>query len=248
MVQYAGSCAGKGAEGVERDIRLYALDVTALEDEAVFGQALACALPGRRLKIDALALAKDRQRSLGAHLLLGWALKEEGTDIARERFDAGENGKPVCLSRPDIYFSLSHSGDVALCALSDAPVGCDAEVIGRVTPAVAKRCFSPEEISAFRGEKDAVGLCRLWTLKESALKCTGRGLSFPMRSLELSLGEDGPELISAPDQGIYDLYEYAFMDCRLAICALRTGKTRKKVSFSCPELANILQRCYNIII
>ena len=233
---------------MEKDIRLYALDVTALEDEAVFGPALACALPGRKRKIGALAEKKDRQRSLGAHLLLAWALKEKGIDIALERFGTSGRGKPVCLSRPDVCFSLSHSGDVALCALSDAPVGCDAERVGRVTPAVAKRCFSPEEIFAFGGETDAVGLCRLWTLKESVLKCSGLGLAFPMRKVELAAEPDAPRLVSGPDRGTFDLYEFVFGDCRLAVCAQRTSQIRENAAFFRPELANILKACYNVTI
>lgn len=229
-------------------IRLYALDVRALTDETVFARALSCALPARREKIGELKMASDRRRSLGAHLLLAWALKQEGIDISRERFGTDEKGKPVCLSRTDLKFNLSHAGCTALCAVSPAPVGCDAEKIGRVTPALARRCFSPEEIRLFGGEQDETGLCRLWTLKESVLKCAGTGLAFPMREVRLELGPDGPALLSGPEEGAFDLYEFAFLDCCIALCAKRTAKTRQNAAFSVPVLANILKKCYNMTI
>ena len=238
----------KGAADVTGGIRLYALDVRALTDETVFARALSCALPERREKIGDIKMASDRRRSLGAHLLLAWALKQEDIDIARERFGTNEKGKPVCLSRADLKFNLSHAGCIALCAVSPAPVGCDAERIGRVTPALARRCFSPEEIRLFGGEQDETGLCRLWTLKESVLKCAGTGLAFPMREVKLALGPEGPSLLSGPEEGTFDLYEFALLDCRIALCAKRTAKTRQNAAFSVSALANILEKCYNITI
>ena len=69
----------------------------------------------------------DRQRALSfsAELLLIEALKTlEPPDLPLDIYTL-EGGKPALRHGP--CFSLSHSGDLVFCAVSDAPVGADVE-------------------------------------------------------------------------------------------------------------------------
>ena len=43
-----------------------------------------------------------------------------------------KNGKPYFDSKPDIHFSISHSGDYAMCAFSDNPIGADIQKIQEI--------------------------------------------------------------------------------------------------------------------
>lgn len=88
-----------------------------------------------------------------------------------------EGGKPCFKDHPEGHFSLSHSGDFALCALSDAPVGVDIEVVRprkKNLPAYVFQGADYERYLALGGDWDA--FYTLWTEVESIIKYTGEGL------------------------------------------------------------------------
>lgn len=94
-----------------------------------------------------------------------------------------ERGKPRLAHRPPaLHFSLSHSGALALVAVSrDREVGVDVE---RIKPerdfvALAERALAPADATAVReaSESDRAGVFyELWTHHEARLKCLGHGL------------------------------------------------------------------------
>lgn len=86
----------------------------------------------------------------------------------------GPHGKPFLPGGP--HFSLSHSGRLAVLAVSEAAVGVDVEKPRPVSESVARRYFQPEEQS-WMAENPTDRFFRLWTRKEAVLKCCGRGLS-----------------------------------------------------------------------
>ena len=77
-------------------------------------------------------------------------------------------GKPLFAGRPDRWFSLSHSGGAALCALSEGPVGVDIELVRPRRPGLPRRVLSPRELARFDGSWE--DFFRVWTLKESWCK------------------------------------------------------------------------------
>ena len=87
------------------------------------------------------------------------------------------NGKPVFEGHPDLHFNLSHSGDMALCALSDRPVGAEIEVIRPHRDGLPAYVFKGEEYGRYLDlGGDWPAFCVLWTEKESIVKYTGEGL------------------------------------------------------------------------
>lgn len=88
-----------------------------------------------------------------------------------------EGGKPCFKNFPQRHFNLSHSGEFALCALSDAPVGADIEVVRPRKEGLPAYVFKGEEHGrylALGGDWDA--FYALWTEVESIIKYTGEGL------------------------------------------------------------------------
>lgn len=90
--------------------------------------------------------------------------------IARE-----SGGKPYFPAAPWLYCSVSHSGDIWICACSTAPVGVD---IQRIQPTregpLARRFFHPDEIAWLDAHQD--GFFSVWTAKEACVKLTGQGI------------------------------------------------------------------------
>ena len=71
-------------------------------------------------------------------------------------------GKPLFAELPDRWFSLSHSGGLALCALSGSPVGVDVELVRPRRPGLPAYALSKTEFAAFDGSWE--DFYRIWTL------------------------------------------------------------------------------------
>ena len=78
-------------------------------------------------------------------------------------------------------FSLTHSGELAAIAVSDAPVGLDAEKIAPASEELCRRVLNERELRWLGGQGEE-GFPFLWTRKEAALKCLGVGADRPLRS------------------------------------------------------------------
>ena len=94
---------------------------------------------------------------------------------------AAERGKP-CFVSEALEFSISHTPRHVFCALSDRPVGIDAEEADRpIRSELAKRILSQSEKARYDEAADKNrALLALWVLKEASAKCTGEGLrGFP---------------------------------------------------------------------
>ncbi|MCR5421453.1 MAG: 4'-phosphopantetheinyl transferase superfamily protein [Lachnospiraceae bacterium] len=127
---------------------------------------------------------EDRRRSLLAYALLGYAVSESTPGISLPVSPIkDELGKPhlytntEASAKEEIHFSLSHSGDYAVCVLNDSPIGIDIESFRENTDNIAKRFFSPKEL---KYSKDVPGFFKIWTLKESFMKITGLGMRLPL--------------------------------------------------------------------
>jgi phosphopantetheine--protein transferase-like protein len=119
------------------------------------------------------AAANDALRQI-----LAIHLPEEAADIALVK---GEHGKPR-LAAGGLEFSLSHSGEMALVAVSDEhPVGVDVEEVRRDRDplALAERALSPDDVLAVREAEPArrdLIFHQRWTRNEARLKCLGVGI------------------------------------------------------------------------
>lgn len=86
-----------------------------------------------------------------------------------------------------VYFNISHTEGLAVCAVEGRPVGADAERIRPFHARVMERCFTKQEQAYIRaGDGDGGSperFFRIWTLKESYCKAIGKGLAFPMKEI-----------------------------------------------------------------
>jgi 4'-phosphopantetheinyl transferase len=135
----------------------------------------------------------DRRRFLAARGILREILAHyTGTPANGIVFRYGKFGKPALADPSSVSFNLSHSADIALCAItSSCPVGVDIE---RVRPGIdlagiATRFFSPAENAALwtlpTGHQ-CQAFFDCWTRKESYIKALGDGLSIPLDRFDVS--------------------------------------------------------------
>ena len=136
-----------------------------------------------------------RNRYIAAHVMMRHTLAAYlGLEPADIQIECGSKGKPFLSgdsAHAGLHFNLSHSDNMALLAISQAPVGIDIERVrkDRNLEKVAKRFFSPAEQSALQqlAEKDKLrALFACWTRKEAYIKATGTGLTIPLKSFSVT--------------------------------------------------------------
>jgi 4'-phosphopantetheinyl transferase len=131
------------------------------------------------------------------------------------RFLAGPHGRPRVAYpkvKPPIYFNLSNTPGLVVCAVSVAheSIGVDVERIDRIDHKteileLADRYFSPSEVRALRALPSFERPRRffaLWTLKESYIKARGLGLAQPLHQFTFLLDQE--EIGVAFDEGMAD--------------------------------------------
>jgi len=144
----------------------------------------------RRTKAEGYYFTKDRYLSAGAGYLLHSVLKERGIDYSSAKIEIGENGKPR-LCGENVFFNLSHSGKMALCAVSDGEVGADIQSIRSVGKGVLDRVFTNKEAAVYSSLPDsrkADYFFYVWAKKESVMKYFGLGLALPFKDIETACG------------------------------------------------------------
>lgn len=133
---------------------------------------------------------KDNQHDY-AHRLLRECLKPFSIDYTPDsRLSFGECGKPELADHPGIFFNISHGMGIAASIAADVECGIDCEKVREFRPNVLKRAFTEAErqmIEEAPAEKRDLLFFQLWTLKESYIKATGKGLSQSMRSAGFSI-------------------------------------------------------------
>lgn len=149
----------------------------------------------RRDSILRLRNIDDKARCLAAGLLV-----RRAEDITGCKMAYNADGKPT-FPGSKWHLSISHSGDYAVCAVSEYVIGVDIERIGDPIRGLAGTIFTDVENERIFGLDDTLveNECyRMWTLKESYLKALGTGLSKDPKSFSV-IAEGDPYVID-PDR------------------------------------------------
>lgn len=177
-------------------LKLYIADTGLITDKQVFDLFFSRMKKQRRTKVLRCKNEKDRLCSLLAGVLLRHGMEEEGLDYDALEFGITKDGKPILVSHPHIYFSLSHSGNRAVCLISDKQIGVDIEYKsrrlfagGQEKPlfAVAKQSFTKKEYDVFRslsGTDQQEYFLQIWTRKEAVSKAIGKGLAMDFSKID----------------------------------------------------------------
>ncbi len=117
---------------------------------------------------------------------------------------AEANGRPILASPAGrLQFNVSHSGDLALVAVSCiAPLGVDIEEVRDLPDFVdiARRYFAPTEVEhllRLAPRERLGGFFVTWTRKEAFVKALGLGLSFPLDAFCTGRPDRPPSLTQA---------------------------------------------------
>ncbi|AKG23076.1 4'-phosphopantetheinyl transferase family protein [Calothrix sp. 336/3] len=130
------------------------------------------------------------------------------------QFTYEAKGKPILddiFAESCIHFNLSHSQDLALCAVCQHHlVGVDLEYTRSVSDveSLAARFFSPREYEVVRSlppHQQQQVFFRYWTCKEAYLKAIGTGIT-QLDKIEINLSLDTPASLNI--DGDWSLFEF----------------------------------------
>ena len=125
----------------------------------------------RRRRYERLRYAPARTESLAAGLLWRYVMEEQGL-TPDEPVKFLQAGKPVFTERDNMFFSLSHSGQYAMVAVSDRQVGADVQKVKPVHLSIARRLNFRERdwLAAWPAPEQTKAFFRIWVRKEAWVK------------------------------------------------------------------------------
>ena len=113
-------------------------------------------------------------------------------DTSKPEFGYTAQGKPFLLARPDIHFSISHTKNAILVAISDAPIGVDIETFRSPSAALIARTMNATEQAAI-----ATAAATAASAASAASAATPSGLLEPPGTREAHLEQ--PQASGTPE-------------------------------------------------
>lgn len=118
----------------------------------------------RRIKVDKLKNLIDKKIAIIEYFIVKHFLKIKGNPD----FKYTEKGKPFYNNK---HFNISHCDNILVIAISEQEVGVDIQRLIEYDEKLIKHICNRNEINQL--DKNAKSLTRLWTQKESLIKCMG---------------------------------------------------------------------------
>ncbi len=173
-------------------VKLYYSDISILQNEHLLQHLSRFVSAQRCEKTKEYRFIKDKALSIGAELLLQYALKKETQNLAPFVFLQNALGKPYLKNENNLFFNLSHSGQCVAVAVGDRELGVDIEQHKVFEPRVAKRVYTPFElqyIEKFHSQNEL--FYNLWVAKESFIKAIGTGLTLDPQTFSVEIWNNG---------------------------------------------------------
>ncbi|OPX43168.1 4'-phosphopantetheinyl transferase sfp [Ruminiclostridium hungatei] len=193
-------------------LEIYAVRLDYTFEKNKYDELLTCIAAEKRERVGRFFKYEDALRTLISDILVRYLvcdrLKVKNKELL---FSANEYGKPFLANYDGIQYNTSHSGRWVVCALADSPVGIDVEQIKPIDLRIAERFFSKEEFASLMSKEEAHReefFYELWASKESYIKAIGRGLSIPLDSFSVNIGEKSVRLDSQYQAAAYFFKKY----------------------------------------
>ncbi len=168
-------------------MKLYSCNISSVTDEE-FREWFNAMSETRKESVRKLLVPQKQKLKIAADRICRKAISEFcGIPADKIEFCVSEHGKPFAKGL-DVHFSISHSGDYAVCAVSDKEIGVDIEKIREINPETTKRFACESEKKYINTHTD--GFFEIWTLKEAYFKCIGTGLGSDIKTVSFDISKN----------------------------------------------------------
>lgn len=206
-------------------MRICAVRVLDITQERIDSLGLLISLE-KRNKIQRLINRQDKLRALIGEILIRTMIVEERSiDNGDIIFEKNRYGKPYLRNYQGLDFNISHSGDFVICAIDNKPIGVDIEEIKNIEyQDIAKEFFTFSEFQYITKRDSHSCLSKfyeVWTLKESYIKCCGKGLTIPLKSFSIDKDNyGGIKIVHGRREENYTLETFDFhMGYKVSVCS-----------------------------
>lgn len=228
-------------------MNIYCIHIDQILEKTSFQEMIQYVSAEKQDRIQRFRKPIDATRSLYGDLMIRFILcKYHGFSNNEISYDYQEFGKPYLPLNPDFHFNISHSGDWVIGVVSKDLVGIDIEKITDVKTDFSSLAFTDEEnqklMRLHESERNA-HFFELWTLKESYVKATGKGLSEGLNTLKISMdnGIIGIEKNENPVQAYFEMLE-CIEGYKIALCSLTKNRDRTTQVFSITEFGEEVKK------
>lgn len=198
-------------------MNIVAADISQKHMKNIIMQFMHWVLPRIQERLKRIRLEESVLHSLCGHLLLAYCLWHDyGLRYEQTEFFYGKYGKPYLKYTENIFFNISHSGNIAACAVGAKELGIDVEKICKINVHALSNCLSESEKEALDNIFDIQYFFRIWVLKESYGKFMGCGLNYPLPNISFHLTDE--EIICSERKNLY-FSEYTLTGYRMAVCS-----------------------------
>jgi len=173
--------------------QIHTLSINKPIPEATLTKWLNYLPPERQNQLQKFRFRDDYLRSLYGETILRTIIAEK-VEISPKTITISrpEGKKPFLPNYPDIHFSISHSGEWVVCAVSDTEIGIDIEKIGEkeVKSSLKSRVLTKNELGyleTLSNKQKTTIFYQYWTIKEAYSKCIGLGLGIDFRKIEIAI-------------------------------------------------------------
>ena len=156
-----------------KDYKISFLDVSEI-DNNLLSDYFTSMDQARQAETIALPSETKKKQKIAADMLCRKMISEEcGIPENKIVFSKNSCGKPFA-ENAEVFFSISHSGNLVACAVSKKEIGIDIEKIRNIRLKAAEKFCTASEIDYIGN--DLKRFFGIWTLKEAFFKCKGTGL------------------------------------------------------------------------
>lgn len=160
------------------------VDISAISDEALRNHFFVMDEKKRAETVTLPSDIKKKQKIAADMLCRQMIAKECGISPESIVFDKNQTGKPYVVNA-NVFFSISHSGNLVVCGVSENEIGIDIERTRDIRIKIAEK-FANEAEVAYIGD-DINRFFEIWTLKEAFFKCKGTGLGSDIKSVSFDV-------------------------------------------------------------
>ncbi len=168
-------------------MKIYSCNISCVTDSE-FREWFDIMSDARKEAVRKILVPQKQKLKIAADRICRKAISEFCGVPARDtEFSVTDSGKPYAKGL-DVHFSISHSGDYAVCAVSDKEIGIDIEKIREINPDAAKRFACGNERNYINSHTN--GFFEIWTLKEAYFKCIGTGLGADIKNVSFNITKE----------------------------------------------------------
>ena len=178
------------------EIHLWAVCPQKITDTALLGHYQWLLNDEERMRWQRFRFKKHQHQYLVTRALVRTTLSRYANTSPEDwQFSKNKYGKPQIVPDQNLYFNLSHTDSLIVCAVARVKnIGVDVETLAHRSSLLelAERFFSTKESTALALEAPSYQKARFfqyWTLKEAYIKAKGLGLSQSLAQFSFEINE-----------------------------------------------------------